>query len=274
MIIKQRPAFRKLFNQRGIPGKDEATAFILQQGQMVKISVRPGTLYVSSSDYKGQYGTACVWIMGCKTRDLVSWCWFIAFVHFTLYFASGKKKSSTLDGKVGKAWSGCRSCEAHPVLKAAGLIPGLDFFEVELTGRDSVLSEKPTRGKTEKESLHAKWAAPLEVQPFHLKGIRVSSGSNECSLTAVAQKPLKGMPRTDLLLIDWFGLFLQMPRKLTCSSYTVSELVSNTWHYYMGDRSPYPLPLHYFSFNFWLAGIKIFTSIGYVLGWLLQLPGY
>lgn len=62
MIIKQRPAFRKLFNQRGIPGKDEATAFILQQGQMVKISVRPGTLYVSSSDYKGQYGTACVWI--------------------------------------------------------------------------------------------------------------------------------------------------------------------------------------------------------------------
>lgn len=39
MIIKQRPAFRKLFNQRGIPRKDEATAFILQQGQMVKIKV-------------------------------------------------------------------------------------------------------------------------------------------------------------------------------------------------------------------------------------------
>lgn len=107
MIIAQRPAFRKLLATEKFPGRLRRQPLSCNKGKWWKSSVGPGA-FMSIWVTKGQFGSARVWIMCCKSCDLVSYCWFIVFVCFKL--SAGRRKSSTLDGKVGKAGSGRRGC--------------------------------------------------------------------------------------------------------------------------------------------------------------------
>ena len=52
----------------------------------------------------------------------------------------------------------------------------------------------------------------------------------------------------------------------------LAAAAAKMWHYYIGIRSLWPC--HNFSFGLWLAGVKFFTSVSCVLGWLLQPWGY
>ena len=117
---------------------------------MVKIKVSDLARFTSVRVTEGQYGTACVWIMGCKTRDLVSWCWFIAFVYFRLYFASGKKKiidpwweSGQSLKWVQKLWGASRleGSRAHPwlgLLRSGANRQGQCFFRRTTTGKNRI----------------------------------------------------------------------------------------------------------------------------------------
>lgn len=56
------------------------------------------------------------------------------------------------------------------------------------------------------------------MQPLHLEGIQVSSGSNKHSSTARNEMVLERACRTELVAIYRFDLFMYMARRLMCSS--------------------------------------------------------
>lgn len=146
-----------------------------------------------------------------------------SLVCFKLYFLSWKNPQPLM-GK-WQTWSSCRGLKARRFLKAVQLIPGLDCFVGGTNRQGQCLVRNTIKCEIESGSLPGEVGRTVKGTTTHLKGIEISSGSNERSSTTVARIVLKAMCRADLGVIYWIDLFLQMPGKLTCSSYTFLELV-------------------------------------------------
>lgn len=167
-----------------------------------------------------QLGTARFWIMCCKPRDLVSWCWFIVLC------ASGFILLSKAAAEV----------KTYHFLRATGLTPGLHCFVSGVNRLGQYFVRKTIRCKTIRffaEVGRAVWRATTRFKggsgPIRIKCMKFNnSGWDGPKRTdSVATGP----NRTDLVATDWSDLFLQMPGNLTCSSYRFLELVSDMWHY-------------------------------------------
>lgn len=177
-----------------------------------------------------QLGTARFWIMCYKTRDLVSWCWFIALC------TSGFILLSKAAAEV----------KTYHFLRATGLTPGLHCFVSGVNRQGQYFVRKTIRYKTIRffaEVGRAVWSATTRF-----KG---DSGPIRIKCTKFNNSGWDGPKRIDLVATDWSDLFLQMPGNVTCSSYRFFELVSDMWHY-MGGGSPYSSARHYLSFGVWL----------------------
>ena len=99
---------------------------------------------------KGQFGSARVWIMCCKSCDLVSYCWFIAFVCFRL--SGGRKKilDPWWESGQSRKWAQELCWASLHFLKAASRItPGLECFGTGAHGQGQGFVREATRGKTE-----------------------------------------------------------------------------------------------------------------------------